>query len=152
MFDALPADHPAVVAEMKTLREKLWVKTPVGGMARYTRDYYHQIERNDIDKVPGNPWIICTLWLAMHRIASATNLVELEQAVDYMEWTRERAAPSGVLAEQYHPYTGDPVSVSPLTWSHATVMTVAIKYLLKHAELTGKRSGAMAELVLPDAE
>jgi len=151
MFDALPADHPAVMAEMKALKEKLWVKTPIGGMARYERDYYHQIEREEIDRVPGNPWIIGTLWLAMHQIQSATNLVELEQSIDYLEWTRKRAAVSGVLAEQYHPYTGAPLSVSPLTWSHATVMAVIIRYLLKHAELTGKPSGAVAELVMPEA-
>jgi GH15 family glucan-1,4-alpha-glucosidase len=30
-----------------------------------------------------------------------------------------------VLAEQVHPYDGKPMSVSPLTWSHAAyVMTV----------------------------
>ena len=149
MFDALPATHPAVAAEMKALEKRLWVKTDVGGMARYERDYYHQIERNDVDRVPGNPWVICTLWLAQYRIASATNLVELEHAVDYLEWTRNRAAESGVLAEQFHPYTGAPVSVSPLTWSHATIMSTVISYLLKHAELTGRSSGAVAELKMP---
>ena len=48
-----------------------------------------------------------------------------------------------------NPHTGEPVSVSPLTWSHATVITVITKYLLKHAELTGKRAGVLAELVNP---
>lgn len=151
-FGAFPADHPAVVAEMNALRERLWVKTDIGGMARYERDYYQQIERDDIEKVPGNPWVICTLWLALHQIAVASNLVELEQSLEYLEWARARATDSGVLAEQYHPYTGAPISVSPLTWSHATVMTVVMKYLLKHAELTGKSSGAVAELVTPDFE
>jgi GH15 family glucan-1,4-alpha-glucosidase len=148
MFDALPADHPAVMAEMKSLREHLWVQTDVGGMARYEHDHYHQIERQEIARVPGNPWVICTLWLALHRIASAQNLVELEDALQYLDWARERASDSGILAEQYNPHTGAPVSVSPLTWSHATVMTVIMQYLLKHAQLTGKRSGLMAELAM----
>jgi len=147
MFGALPADHPAVIAEMKAIKERLWVKTQVGGVARYERDYYHQIERNDITKVPGNPWVICTLWLAQHRIASAKLLTELEEAVEYLEWVCKRANTSGVLAEQFNPYTGAPVSVSPLSWSHATMMTTVIQYLLKYSELTGKRSGAVAELV-----
>jgi len=146
MFDALPADHPAVMAEMKALRRRLWIRTDIGGMARYERDYYHQVEQHDIDRVPGNPWVICTLWHALHQIESATNLVELETARESLEWVRRRSAASGVLAEQFHPYTGAPVSVSPLTWSHATVITTVIKYLLKFAELTGKRSGAVAEL------
>ncbi len=148
-FDALPADHPAVVAEMKALKDRLWVRTAIGGMARYERDYYHQVERNDIDRVAGNPWAICTLWLALHRIESAANLVELEEAVEYLEWARERAVSSGVLAEQFHPYTGEAVSVSPLTWSHATVLTVVMKYLHKHAALTGKRVGGLSEPLKP---
>ncbi|MEL6797634.1 MAG: hypothetical protein AAFO89_12535, partial [Planctomycetota bacterium] len=44
----------------------------------------------------------------------------------------------GVLAEQFHPYSGDPISVSPLTWSHATVMIAVSEYLNKLAELEGK--------------
>jgi ferredoxin len=36
-----------------------------------------------------------------------------------------------VLAEQVNPYTNEPISVSPLTWSHATVVSTAIKYLEK---------------------
>lgn len=146
-FGALPADHPAIVAEMEAIRQRLSIKTSVGGVARYERDYYHQVERTDIKNVPGNPWVICTLWLAMHKIAIAKSLDELDECLQYMQWTRDRASISGVLAEQYHPYSGDPISVSPLTWSHATVMTVTMQYLLKRAELTGNRSGIPAELM-----
>jgi GH15 family glucan-1,4-alpha-glucosidase len=152
MFGALPADHPAVLAEMAEIRRRLWVQTPVGGIARYERDFYQMIERDKIDEVPGNPWVICTLWQAMHRIASAQFLGDLEQAVEYLEWVRRRALPSGALAEQYHPHTGGVVSVSPLTWSHATVMIVVMEYLLKHAQLTGRQSGAVAQLAKPEAD
>jgi glucoamylase len=38
-----------------------------------------------------------------------------------------------VLAEQFHPYTGAPISVSPLTWSHATL---CVRYLDRHRELS----------------
>ena len=64
----------------------------------------------------------------------------------YLEWCRDRGLDSGVLAEQFHPHSAEPISVSPLTWSHATVITVVMRYLLKHAELTGTRSGLIAEL------
>jgi GH15 family glucan-1,4-alpha-glucosidase len=146
-FGALPADHPAVMAEMKAIRDRLWVQTGVGGVARYERDYYQQIERHDIARVPGNPWAICTLWLAQHAIAAGKTLDDLKFAVDCLEWTRARALTSGVLAEQFHPYTGEPISVSPLTWSHAVVMTTVMQYLLKHAQITGARSGVLAEMV-----
>ncbi|MCP3905548.1 MAG: glycoside hydrolase family 15 protein [Planctomycetes bacterium] len=148
-FGALPADHEAVRAEMAAITEKLAVRTPVGGIARYEHDYYHRVEHEDLENVPGNPWVICTLWVAQHHIATARTLADLEPALELLEWTRERARPSGVLAEQFNPHTGEPVSVSPLTWSHATVITTVMQYLLKHAEITGKRVGAAAELINP---
>ncbi|MGA0420072.1 MAG: glycoside hydrolase family 15 protein, partial [Phycisphaerales bacterium] len=147
-FGALPADDPRVVAHMEAIRDRLWVKTEIGGLARYENDYYHQIEHQNVDEIPGNPWIICTLWLALWHIAKATTTEELAEALPYLEWTQARALPSGVLAEQVNPYDGQPISVSPLTWSHATVVTTITEYLLKHAELTGKSSGCIAELAM----
>ncbi|HWB20255.1 MAG TPA: glycoside hydrolase family 15 protein, partial [Phycisphaerales bacterium] len=148
-FGVLEADHPAVIAEMTAIRERLWVNTRVGGVARYERDYYHQVERQDIQNVPGNPWIICTLWLAQHQIAVAKNVEQLQKAIEILEWVRDRAMPSGVLAEQLHPYTGAPMSVSPLTWSHASVMTVVMQYLTKHAQLSGKSHALTTPLTMP---
>ena len=124
-----------VAAEMARIREKLWVKTEIGGLARYEHDYYHQVEATDIERVPGNPWVICTLWHAQYIIARATTLPELRQALPIMEWAVRRAFESGVLAEQYHPYTGAPMSVSPLTWSHSTFVIACVEYLRKHASL-----------------
>jgi GH15 family glucan-1,4-alpha-glucosidase len=37
--------------------------------------------------------------------------------------------PSGVLAKQVHPFTEDPLSVSPLTWSHAAFVSAVQAYL-----------------------
>ena len=119
---------------MKAVEEKLWVKTRVGGVARYENDYYHRIS-NDIAAVPGNPWFICTLWLADYFITRAKTSAELKMALPIFEWTANHALESGVLAEQVNPYTNAPISVSPLTWSHATVVSTAIKYLEKLEEL-----------------
>jgi glucoamylase len=129
---------PMIESEMTRLRELLWVKTEIGGCARYAHDYYHQIERDDVETVPGNPWVICTLWQAQYHIERAQTLEELGRALPYIEWTCERALPSGVLAEQYHPYTGAPLSVSPLTWSHSTFAIVCTRYLQRHNELKAK--------------
>ena len=59
-FGVLPADDPRVVSTMKANKAGLMIKTEVGGSARYHHDYYFQ-RSTDIEKVPGNPWIICTL-------------------------------------------------------------------------------------------
>lgn len=134
-FGAFRPGNPMVTAEMESLHKRLWVKTDIGGCARYERDYYHMVERDNIEGVPGNPWVICTLWHAQHRIAIARTLEELSGAMPLLEWAAARARESGVLAEQYHPYTGEQVSVSPLTWSHATVVTTVVQYLRKREQL-----------------
>ena len=129
-FHLFEADDPRIESTMRAVEEKLWVKTQVGGVARYENDYYHRVS-NDIDSVPGNPWFICTLWLADYFITRAKTSHELKMALPIFEWTASHALESGVLAEQVHPYTNEPISVSPLTWSHATVVSTVIKYLEK---------------------
>ncbi|MBX3357785.1 MAG: glycoside hydrolase family 15 protein [Phycisphaeraceae bacterium] len=137
-FGALPVHDERVGAEMTSIRERLWARTPIGGCARYERDYYHQVERENTDAVPGNPWVICTLWQAQYLIARATTLDELREALPILEWAVKRTKPSGVLAEQYHPYNGVPMSVSPLTWSQATLVTAVVEYLKQYTRLGGQ--------------
>jgi ferredoxin len=133
-FHLFEAEDPRVESTMKAIEDKLWIKTRVGGVARYENDYYHRIS-NDINAVPGNPWFICTLWLADYFITRAKTPAELKMALPIFEWTASHALESGVLAEQVNPYTNEPISVSPLTWSHATVVSTAIKYLEKLEQL-----------------
>lgn len=139
----LPVDDPRVEKTMAAIESELWVKTDVGGVARYTDDYYHQVTK-DTDKVPGNPWYICTLWLAEYYIARATDLAGLKEALPIIEWAADHALPSGALAEQVHPETNAPLSVCPLTWSHATVVSVVTKYLNKLDSLTLDPTGKLA--------
>ncbi len=133
-FGMFAADDPMVVATMTQIESRLWCKTDIGGLARYENDYYHQISQ-DITNVPGNPWIICTIWLAQWYIAKAKSLPDLGRALELLEWVRKRTLESGVLAEQLHPYSGDPISVSPLTWSHASVVMAIREYIVKLDEL-----------------
>jgi glucoamylase len=128
-----PADEK-IVNTMKAIKKWLWVKTDVGGIARYEHDSYHKVTEN-IDGVPGNPWFICTLWLAQWYIAKAKNPKELQEALPFLDWVTSRSLPSGVLAEQVHPYTNQPLSVSPLTWSHAAFVTTVLEYLNKAGEV-----------------
>jgi GH15 family glucan-1,4-alpha-glucosidase len=83
----------------------------------------------DIERIPGNPWFICTLWLADWYIARATSPGELGRGLELLEWTARHALPSGVLAEQVHPESGEPLSVSPLSWSHGTFIATVLRYL-----------------------
>jgi GH15 family glucan-1,4-alpha-glucosidase len=129
-YGLLPVTDERVEKTMRAIEKRLWVKTPVGGLARYEDDHYHRIS-GDIGAVPGNPWFICTLWLAEWRIAKATTPEQLREALPIFDWVANHALPSGVLAEQVCPHTNAPISVSPLTWSHATVVSTLMVYLRK---------------------
>jgi hypothetical protein len=129
-FHLLSPDDPRVAATMKAVEDRLWCRTMVGGVARYENDYYHRVS-DDIANVPGNPWFICTMWLADYKISRATTMAELKAAIPTLEWVADHALQSGVLAEQVNPYTNKPLSVSPLTWSHATLVNTVVKYLEK---------------------
>jgi GH15 family glucan-1,4-alpha-glucosidase len=103
-FGMFEPDHPQIVSTMEAVKNRLWVRTEVGGMARYEDDYYHQVS-DDLHNVPGNPWFVSTLWLAQWYIARAKNPAELKKALEIMQWVAERTLKSGVMAEQVHPYT-----------------------------------------------
>jgi GH15 family glucan-1,4-alpha-glucosidase len=137
LFGLLPADDERVVKTMRAIEERLTVRTPIGGIARYENDYYFQISQ-DTKNVPGNPWFVSTLWLAEWYIATARSMDDLQRPRALLEWCRTKALPSGVLAEQVHPYTGEPLSVSPLTWSHAAFVSAVQHYARASARI---RSG-----------
>jgi glucoamylase len=126
-FGLYDADDKRIIDTMKGLRDKLWLKTEVGGLARYKGDQYHRVNA----EFPGNPWFICSLWLADHLTNTAKNEKELAEPLQILQWVADHALPSGVLAEQVHPLTGKPLSVSPLTWSHATFVASTRRILRK---------------------
>jgi glucoamylase len=119
---------------MRAVKDGLAVKTDVGGIARYEGDIYHRV-RDDPEHVPGNPWFICTLWMAQWHMATARQVADLDPAMDILNWAAHRALPSGVMAEQVDPYSDAPLSVSPLTWSHATLVKTLHEYAAKRQAL-----------------
>lgn len=105
--------------------ERVLTSTPSGGVARYENDSYMRAGPDG----PGNPWIICTLWLAEYYIARAATIDDLRPALELLRWTAARAAPSGALPEQLDPHTGEALSVAPLTWSHSTFVATVQSYV-----------------------
>ena len=126
-FGLYHAEDPRIAATFAYIRERLWLGTPSGGLARYEGDYFYRVSTD----LPGNPWFVATLWLADYQISQGGSEQEMTAAIDLLGWVADHALPSGVLPEQVDPLSGAPLSVSPLTWSHATfVMTV--QHLLRH--------------------
>ncbi len=130
-FGAYEAGDDKVASTMGQVYDKLHLNSPSGGLARYENDGYYRVD----GKTTGNPWFITTLWMAWYYIDSAVDMEGLERALELLKWTADRALPSGVLSEQIDPYTNQPLSVSPLTWSHATFVTVVHKYLKRLVEM-----------------
>jgi GH15 family glucan-1,4-alpha-glucosidase len=69
----------------------------------------------DYSKIPGNPWLISTMWLAQYYALVG----ERDEARKLLEWARSVATPTGLLPEQVNPFDRSPLSVMPLAWSHA---------------------------------
>ncbi len=128
----LDEDDPRLVATLDAIVEQLTVRTAVGGMARYRGDAYHAVGE-DWDRVPGNPWFVAQCWWARWKIARAETVAELEEALTPLAWVAERALRSQLLPEQLHPYSGAPLSVTPLTWSHAAFVSAVHDYLDRRA-------------------
>jgi glucoamylase len=133
-FGIFPASDEKIVSTMAALKEKLWCREGIGGIARYEDDRYQSVVPPS-PEIPGNPWIICTLWYAQYLIENAGSRDEMRESVAFLKWVAERALRSGVLAEQVNPFTGEPVSVSPLTWSHAAFIITVQRYLKKLEEM-----------------
>jgi oligosaccharide amylase len=131
MFDILPLEDERLVNAMQLTKERLTVRTPVGGIARYEGDQYFK-RGND---VPGNPWFITTLWFTQYAIARAKNDHDLDQARLDLNWVERNALRSGILSEQLNPYTREQISAAPLTWSHAEYIRTVILYMRKLQEL-----------------
>jgi glucoamylase len=142
-FGLYSATDPKIVSTMEHLREKLWVKTDIGGMARYENDYYFRIS----ETVTGNPWFLCTLWLADYLTERSEDETDLNNAIDLLRWSVRHSLPSLVLAEQVNPFNGEPISVFPLTWSHATFVSSTHRILRRFAKI--KRS-AESEAAAPE--
>lgn len=127
-FGVYRPDEPVIQETMNQIFAILEVN---GGQTRYPNDPYYRI----YDSAPSNPWFITTLWKAQYLIASAKTLEALQSALDILEWVADHALPSGVLAEQLHAETLEPLSVSPLTWSHGTYIACVQEYLNKRLDI-----------------
>ncbi len=131
IFDVLPPEDERLRRAMGLTRERLTIRTPVGGIARYEGDRYFSPGGDQ----PGNPWFITTLWFTQYSIALAKSDHDLDGVRVDLNWVEHNALRSGILSEQLNPYTGAQLSAAPLTWSHAEYIRTVIMYMRKLDEL-----------------
>ena len=118
MFAKLPLDDARMVSTLDQVEKRLLNTSPIGGVVRDEHDGYFLAKA----QYKGNPWIVCSLWLAQYYNSCGKG----EQAQSLVEWSLARALPSGVLSEQFDPETGFALSVSPLVWSHAEFINTVL--------------------------
>ena len=133
-FGMYAPDDQRIVQTMTAIADQLSNKAAAGGIARYANDYYFKVEP-DTKKAPGNPWFMCTLWLAQWYIATAKSTHDLKPARDIINWVVAHQMTAGLLSEQLDPNTGAPLSVSPLTWSHAEFIVTVDEFCGKSDRL-----------------
>ena len=118
MFAGKDFGTDPIVKTAVAIEKDLLDKSPSGGTPRYEFDNYF----SSAPQLKGNPWFVTTLWMAQFYVRTQRP----DKARYYLDWTMSKALPSGVLSEQINPTTGEPLSVTPLVWSHAEFINTAI--------------------------
>lgn len=123
-----------LVSSIHAIETILLNNSPSDGSPRYEHDHYFETD----PRYMGNPWFVTTLWIAQYY--ARTN--QIDKSKHYLDWTIQKALPSGILSEQVHPINGTPISVTPLVWSHAEVVNTILDItklneLTAHDELGG---------------
>lgn len=118
MYARLPLDDSSMQATLAAVEQQIVGTGPIGGVIRYHGDDYFLSK----PQYGGNPWIVCTLWLAQYYQAQGRQ----DEAVALLQWAMDRRLASGVLSEQFDPEDGTPIGVAPLVWSHAELVNTIL--------------------------
>lgn len=113
-FNVLPPGDEKMLSTAGIIESTLW-NHKVGGLHRYEGDCY----------AGGNPWIISTLWLALHHFREGNR----QRTRELLAWCLRHTNHNLLLPEQVHKENGGPAWVVPLKWSHAMYV---IAYLALH--------------------
>jgi GH15 family glucan-1,4-alpha-glucosidase len=118
MYAQIPFEDHRMVDTLAHIEKELLNTSPIGGVVRDQKDNYFLSKQ----QYKGNPWIVCTLWLAQYYCA----LKQTDKAVELIDWALARQLPSGALSEQFDPESGDVIGVTPLVWSHAEMINTIL--------------------------
>lgn len=108
------SDKSRVRSTVEAVEAKLSDRTPVGGTPRYENDYYFKTRSDSL----GNPWFVCSLWLAQYYFSNGRR----DDGLKIVDWSLEHSNSSGLMSEQVDPDSGSQIGVSPLIWSHAELL------------------------------
>lgn len=117
-YAGLKADDERILNTAKKVEERLLNTSPSGGVIRFEDDVYFLSK----SQYKGNPWIVCTLWLAQYYLSVGRN----DEGRQLLEWAYARVLPGGALSEQFDPESATPLGVTPLVWSQAELLNTIL--------------------------
>jgi len=118
MFGLFPIGSEQMTAATKTALEAFHFNSDAPGLPRYENDNYYRVDSS----VTGNWWYITSLWMAQYAIE--TNDRVMADAI--LDWVLRQMSPTGTLAEQVNPHDGASLSVEPLAWSQAELLSTLL--------------------------
>lgn len=115
MYGLFDIDSPEVHDSYQTLQATL-VSEEVA-VIRYEGDDYYRVNPSS-----SNPWPVTSLWFAQYAMEAG----DMERAHMTLRWITDKMSTSGTLPEQLSPLEHKPLSVSPLAWSHAELLSALL--------------------------
>lgn len=137
-YDVLDRNDPMFLGTQEAVENYLHLKTGIGGYIRYQDDNYYRSH----NQPEPNPWIVTTLWELQRKISMAHDVDKMRELSHQFNWVTDRLKVYPVMAEQYGPYFGEPLSAAPLAWSHAVFVETVLLYISRMDEMKSiKNSG-----------
>lgn len=117
MFGLFPLGGREVVSAAQSIEKQFSFGKDGYGLPRYQNDSYRRID----ESIAGNWWPLVSLWMAQYYLENDDET----KAHAVVRWVIDMADGS-TLSEQIDPATGKQLSVSPLTWSHAELISTLL--------------------------
>ncbi len=111
-FCLVEADDPRMLTTARQIENAFHYTSE--GIGRYPADVYNG----------GNPWFITTLWMALYHC----QLGNYAKAKTLIDWSAGHVDELQLFAEQVNKENGEPISASPLAWSHAMFILSLLDY------------------------
>ena len=123
MFGLFDVNSDEIRQSFETLRSTFGFSADAPGLPRYENDAYQRTNSAS----NGNYWFITSLWTAQYAHEAGDDALFAK----IVDWVLGQADASLMFAEQINPDTGEPISVSPLVWSHAEYMATLLDVIEK---------------------
>jgi GH15 family glucan-1,4-alpha-glucosidase len=109
MYGLFPAESEELTTSIQAVSDTFG--SDQIGLPRYQNDNYRRVSSD----VTGNWWPVTTLWMAQYYLETD----QTEKALQALDWVRDHSLETNIFPEQINPINNEPLSVAPLTWSHA---------------------------------